>query len=116
MTDEEIADLRARIERVLKLLDDPHDGLFTWTGMLNAAWWGVVEWCTPDVIIQNLAELDRAKYLFKTTPLERPTAVDQAVNLLQEYSGKLWRDGQHERSIAIADVIKGLWESTNESN
>jgi hypothetical protein len=112
MTDEEIADLRKRIERVTKLLDDPHEGLFTWTHMLNAAWWGVVEWVEPEVILQNLRDLDQSSHLFKAPEsMAHSEAHVKAISLLQEYSGKLWRDGLVERSVAIGDVIKGLEEN-----
>ncbi len=59
-----------------------------------------------------LNEMNTGSYLFKRPEsIAHSDACVAAVSLLQEYSGKLWRDGQTERSVAIGDVIKGLVES-----
>ena len=43
-------------------------------------------------------------------PGERVIALSDAIDLLQEYSGKLWKEGQQDRSIRVGQAAGKLAE------
>jgi hypothetical protein len=55
MTSDEIQDLRRRVDKLTRLLDADEQGLMTWSGMVNDAWFDVVEWA-PSAALARLLD------------------------------------------------------------
>lgn len=57
MTDAQIDDLRRRVARLQKILDDDEPGLMVWNQCVNAAWLEVVKWAPKHVLEARVSEL-----------------------------------------------------------
>jgi hypothetical protein len=53
MTEDKLYDLRMRVERLARLLDQWEPGIFLWNGAVNDAWWDVVQWA-PEAAKQRM--------------------------------------------------------------
>lgn len=56
MTNEQLADLKERADRLAKILNEPwEEGLFAWQGAVNDLWFDVVQWA-PSAAYRRLRE------------------------------------------------------------